>query len=255
VLYETLMGLSWASIVAVTMILVVAGVVKGAIGVGLPLTAVPLLTQVIDLRAAVAAMTVPIILTNLTQAVEGGNPKRALLRHWRVALPLVIGTVTGATLLFRADRALIDMVVGAALIVIAIAMATITRLRIPPKAEPWLGPLVGLLAGALGGAAALFGPPLTFYLIGLNMTPDAFVKHISILFLIATVTLLATLGASQTLSWGDVAFSLSAMIPIQAGATIGRLMRRRISPNAFRLLILVVVAVSGLDLIHKGFVR
>jgi uncharacterized membrane protein YfcA len=87
------------------------------------------------------------------------------------------------------------------------------------------------------------------------MPPDVFVKHISILFLIATVTLLVTLGASQALSWGDVALSFSAMVPIQAGASLGRLVRRRIPPNAFRIAVLVVVGASGLDLIHKGLVR
>jgi uncharacterized membrane protein YfcA len=43
----------------VAAILVATGTVKGVLGIGLPLTAVPLLGQVLDLPAAVALMTIP----------------------------------------------------------------------------------------------------------------------------------------------------------------------------------------------------
>ena len=51
----------------------VGGVVKGVVGMGLPLTAIALMTIVIELELAIPLLVIPIIATNLLQAIQGGN--------------------------------------------------------------------------------------------------------------------------------------------------------------------------------------
>jgi len=53
--------------------LLLAGVIKGALGMGLPLFAVPVLVTVFDLPTAIALMMIPILASNLIQAWEGKN--------------------------------------------------------------------------------------------------------------------------------------------------------------------------------------
>ena len=48
--------------------LLMAGVVKGIIGLGLPLTALSIIGAVADLRLAIALIAIPIVATNIYQA-------------------------------------------------------------------------------------------------------------------------------------------------------------------------------------------
>ena len=56
----------------------IAGVVKGTVGFGLPLVSVALITVLIDLPTAMALLVVPAVLTNFWQAMVGpGTPGKS----------------------------------------------------------------------------------------------------------------------------------------------------------------------------------
>ena len=52
---------------------VLAGMVKGTIGIGLPTTAVSLMAQVTDARSAVTLVVIPMFVTNLWQVIRSGR--------------------------------------------------------------------------------------------------------------------------------------------------------------------------------------
>jgi hypothetical protein len=56
--------------------------VKGVIGFGLPTVSLALLTATIGLQPAVALMLAPSFVTNLWQAMIGGNGRTVLVRTW-----------------------------------------------------------------------------------------------------------------------------------------------------------------------------
>jgi hypothetical protein len=64
--------------------------------------------------------------------------------------------------------------------------------------------------------------------------------------------MLLVLGGSGAMSGGDFLISALAVIPIQLGMPLGRWLRSRISPNLFRILVLVVLAASGIDMLRKA---
>ncbi|HYM72545.1 MAG TPA: TSUP family transporter, partial [Stellaceae bacterium] len=113
------------------------------------------------------------------------------------------------------------------------------------------GPLVGLVAGVLGGMSAMFGPPMIAYLVGLGTDPASFVKQMAILALAASTTLLLALSGAGALSPVDLAISGAALIPIQLGMPAGRWLRGRIKPGVFRIAVLAVLAGGGLDLLRR----
>ena len=78
-------------LIIVDIFLVVAGLMKGIIGVGMPIVALPLLSMLIDVRAAVMLLAVPLILSNVPQAIEGGRT----LECFRRLVPVLLGMVPG----------------------------------------------------------------------------------------------------------------------------------------------------------------
>jgi uncharacterized membrane protein YfcA len=251
-LLHAILGLSPAALAALIGICILCGSAKGALGIGIPLLVVPLTAPFMDLPAVIALVAVPIFATNLGQAIEGTGTKAALLRLWPMLLAVVTGTIAGVRLLVSIDRPVLNGAVGVLLVLVAAWLFWQPRLALGCRAERWAGPPIGLLAGIMGGVSGMFGPPLIAYLIGLGLRPDAFVKHISILFLAAGAALLLALGGAGAMSWADIAVSTGALTPIYIGMLIGRWLRRQCPPALFRALVLVALAIGGLQMIRAA---
>src|SRR5215208_8280983 len=78
-------------IAAVVCSLIVAGLLKGIIGVGMPIVALPLLLLFIDIKSAVMLLSMPLIFSNVPQALEGGQTGRCLMH----LMPAFLGMIPG----------------------------------------------------------------------------------------------------------------------------------------------------------------
>ena len=74
----------------------VAGIAKGAIGVGLPPIAIGLMTLALPLSDALAIMTIPTLATNVFQAFYGRRFLALLRRFGTMAVAAVIGVIGAA---------------------------------------------------------------------------------------------------------------------------------------------------------------
>ena len=66
--------------------LFVAGGVKCVIGLGLPLTAISIIGACTDLRTAIVFIAIPVVVTNLYQAFQGGRAGEMLRKYWLINL-------------------------------------------------------------------------------------------------------------------------------------------------------------------------
>src|SRR5437764_12371632 len=106
-----------ASIVAaVVCSLVLAGLLKGTIGVGMPVVALPLLSQFIDIKSATMLLSMPLIFSNVPQALEGGKTGRCLMPLMPVFLGMIPGLFLGVRLLLALDANVAKMIAGLVLI-------------------------------------------------------------------------------------------------------------------------------------------
>src|SRR3954452_17479509 len=136
-LLHAILGLSPDALVALIGICILRDSAKGALGIGIPLLAVPLTAPFMELPAVMALLTVPIFVTNLGQAVEGGGTRAALLRLWPTLLALVAGTVAGVHFLVSIDRVILNGVVGVFLVLVAAWLFCQPRIVLGGRAERW----------------------------------------------------------------------------------------------------------------------
>jgi uncharacterized membrane protein YfcA len=249
---HAVLGLPSAALVALFAVFVLGGVVKGITGAGLPLVLVPLTAQFLDVPVAVALLTVPMVATNVTQAMEGGHTLPAIRRMLPILAFVIIGLLIGVHLLLSIDRRLLDLSLGISFLALAALLMFMPHVRIGEAAARWAGPVVGFVAGVLGGMSAMFGPPMIAYLVGRGTDPDSFIKQMAIFAFTASLTMLLALGGSGAMSAGDMLMSAVAIIPIQAGMPLGRWLRRRTKPQWFRIAVLIVLALGGLDMLRRA---
>src|SRR5690606_18809956 len=114
-----------APVVALVMAtLLMAGAVKGVIGLGLPTVSLAVLTLALDLPTAMALVVVPSFLTNVWQAATCGNGRRIFRRLWPFLLMASATVWIGVHALAHTGPLLPTAVLGALLVVYAVVNLT-----------------------------------------------------------------------------------------------------------------------------------
>jgi len=203
VAHVNLVDLPAFSLVALLGALFVAGAAKGLLGVGMPIVAVPILTLMVDLPIVVILLFIPLIVTNVPQALRGDRASVVLRRLTQILCGLIIGVLIGVRLLATIDTATLNPVVGILLMAIAVLMLLSSQLVVSKAIEPVASPVVGVMGGILGGLAALPGPLVFVYLISLGIKRDQFVQYSSMFLVVAATLMAITLGGAGLLGWSD----------------------------------------------------
>jgi len=214
------------------------GIVKGTLGVGLPLFAVPLMSLMIGSTQAIALVAVPVLASNIWQAWQEASWKITLKRFWPLMLTQAIMTVFAVhwTLSFTVKQ--LNMLVAFAVVLAVVSMLFKPSFSISPQKEKWAGALVGTLSGMLGGVSSLMGPILISYMMSLKLKRDEFVGAISVIYLNAAWPLYAAMYAFDRMEVIDIGYSFLALIPMAIGLSTGQKLRHKLSEDAFRKVLL-----------------
>jgi uncharacterized protein len=238
---------------AVVCSLIVAGFLKGIIGVGMPVVALPLLSLFIDVKSAAMLLTMPLIFSNLPQALEGGRTGRCLVQLMPVILGMIPGLFLGVRVLLAADANVAKIIAGLVLMGVGAVTLLAPRLQLKPGLVLPAGITSGFFGGILGGIAAMAGPLVFIFLLAKGLRGMAFTKEASLYLVISSGVLAILLTASPKFSWLDVSVSTAAMLPVVLGMSVGQYMRDKIAPGTFKTLVLIAVIVAGADLLRHGF--
>ncbi len=235
-------------IVAATFLL--AGLVKGVIGLGLPTVSLALLTATLGLQPAMALMLAPSFVTNLWQAATGGYGQAIRARLWPFLMAATATVWTGAAMAAPVDVALLSALLGGLLAVYAAIGLKSTRggarLALPPGRERWAGPLAGCVNGVLTGMTGSFVVPGVPYLQALGLPRDMLIQAMGVLFTLSTAALGLALAGRGLLNADLGLQSVTAIPPALLGMVLGRWLRGRLSEATFRKVFFVALLGLGI---------
>jgi uncharacterized membrane protein YfcA len=228
------------------------GLVKGVVGIGLPLVAIPIMANFIPIPKAIALLILSSFATSVWQSADGGLFTPSVKRLWPMLIGIAIGVAISVKALATFDVKLLYLILG--VIVTTFASLLHRRLVIPvtPRAERWVAPLAGIVAGLIGGLSMLFGPIYAMYLSGLKLGKELFVAAISLFNVWATVVLAIAMAQNDLLGGADLMASLLALIPSSLGVLLGTKLRHRINEEVFRKALAVVLFLIGLNLVRRA---
>lgn len=251
-LVEFYQNLGWALSLLVLGTFLLAGVVKGVIGLGLPTIAMGLLGLAMSPVQAAALLIVPATLTNLWQLAAGGHLPELLKRLWPMLLAIFLGTALGSFWLGIEGGSWMARALGAALLLYALSGLFLPTLRVGPRTERWLGPLCGLVTGVITAATGVFVIPAVPYLQALGLSRDQLVQALGLSFTVSTLALATGLFGHGALGEGALGASLLALVPAMLGMLLGQWLRQRISAMLFKRVFFSGLAVLGGHLLISG---
>ena len=160
---------------------------------------------------------------------------------------------SGLGLLTPEAAALARKALGLALIVYGLLGLSRIHFQVPPRAEPWLGPLMGAANGAVATATGVFMFPVIPYIQALGLKRDDLVQAQGISFTVSSFALMLVLLGNGTLNATNTVASLLAMVVTFVGMFVGQHVRKFVNPEVFRFLFFFAMLVLGVYLafIHR----
>ena len=233
--------------------LLLGGMVKGVVGVGVPMIAVPLMSLAIPAHYAAALVILPVIPANLIQMRAGGPLRDKVVRFWPLVLGLSVGTVIGGWWFTRADPGLIQLTLGLIVCVFLFVRLSRPNIAIAARWERRMGLGVGLFAGGVGGMAMLIGPMVVMYMTALRLAREEFIGSISYIYLVTTFVIAATLAGYSQLDMSLATASVVSCLPVFVGMWLGSKLRHLLDQETFEQILSLLLFVIAGSLLFRAF--
>jgi uncharacterized membrane protein YfcA len=246
-------GIDVLDLVVIVAAIAVGAFIKGATGGGLPQIAIPVMAVFIGVEHAVVIMAIPGVIANGWLVWTLRHEARETRDLPGMLITATVGAIAGTLLLHSLDGRILSGVLA----VVIIAYITIALVHpgftIPPRITRWASPPIGLAAGGLQGATGISGPLLTTWLHGFGLKPRAYVFALSALFFVSALVQAGTLASIGLYTRESLIESLLALIPIGLTLPLGTAAAKRLSPQTFQRVVLVLLAASVVSLIRDAF--
>jgi len=233
-------------------VVLLAGLLQGALGFGFPFVATPLIALVADMRTAIVAVLLPTLATICVALFASGPLKATLARFWAMPLYAMLGSAVGTWIFVSAPEAPYTLVL-ALLTLFYLSLDYRGRAQWPVvrRHERAFAPLSGFTSGIFEGTANVAAPPLIIYYLALGLTPVMLVQALNICFLVGKTTQLSILATRGGVSLDEWLATLPLAAIGVAGSITGVRIRNRIAADTFRVWVKRALLVIALGLITQ----
>lgn len=230
----------------IAVVFLLAGLVKGMIGLGLPAVSMGLLTMMISPFQAASLLIVPSMVTNIWQLFAEGQVLRVLQRFWSLLLGIIIGSIWSIFPRLGQSDFNSEALLGGMLLLYGLYGLAAKQIPNLSRYAAVLSPLMGYLGGALTVATGVVVIPVVPYLQSLHLQRDDLVQSLGMAFTVSTACLAIFLQQNPVDHLPiDYAWSVMALIPALLGMWLGTRIRYRIAEQKFRKVFFLGLVMLG----------
>ena len=231
-------------------IFLVAAIVKGFLGIGLPAAAMAFLTLVMSPTEAIPLLWLSILATNSLQFARAPNKWQIAREYYLFAIAIMVCIFVTSMFIADYPTALLTVAIGVAMVLFSLNLLLGIKLNIGPGKGWQLG--FGILSGTLGGISSIWSPTVAMYLVARDVDKERFIGATGFLFLAGVLPLGAGQVVAGLLTLDTLFRSALALAVVLVGFRIGELLRSRVSQAFFRKAVLIAFLLMGLRLIFSG---
>jgi uncharacterized membrane protein YfcA len=232
-----------------------AGFIKGVLGLGLPTVSMGLLAVTMPPAQALAIVIVPAIVTNIWQTFVGPYLRDIVRRLWPLMAGTVIGIWLNAGLLTGPYAPYGTVILGLLLVIYAIVGLSRFSFKVARRDEKWIGGIVGVVTGLISAATGVQVIPSMPFMQAIGMERDELVQALGVFFTTATVALAFNLTTAGLMTAATALPGAVAMAASFAGMFIGQAVRTRMQPDVFRRWFLIAMILLGLYLAASALAK
>lgn len=231
-----------------------AGFIKGIVGFAMPMILLSGITVIVPADAALAAVILPTLFSNIQQANAQGIAS-ALSSIKRFKVFLITGALfllLGAFLTPLIPSKLFLGVIGCLIVSFSIFQMFGPKFQID-RSNKLATVCFAAVSGFVGGISGVWGPPTVAYLTALNTAKTEQIRVQGVIYGLGAVLLLFGHLVSGIFSWKTAPLSALLVAPAILGVWLGTRLRDRFDQKTFRTVTLLVLLIAGINLIRRAW--
>ena len=238
--------------VEVLLVVFIASLVRAVFGFGRAMIAVPLLALILPIQIAVPlAVLISVVIAGVV-VIQDWSKIHLRSTAW-LLLPTFAGIPVGIWLLRFAHQDLLKITLAAVILLFSIYSLIGRRpLRLEYDSRAWLLGC-GFLAGVLGGAYGMNGPPLVVYGAMRRWSPQHFRATLQAYFLPASAIVIAGYEFSGLWTKPVTHYFLISLIAAIPATLLGGVINRRLHGDAFLRYIYIGLICLAVGLLVQVF--
>ena len=227
------------------------GIIKGTVGIGLSMFAVPIIAFFLPPTTSMILLCVPVLVTNILQieVQKGINSYRFL----PMFIALVVGILIGVNLILEINHSSISKIIAISIIFAAIFnLFGLNFSDVKPNLEKIITIPLGFFSGIIGGVSNMYSPYILAYLVSTNLEKDALIRTIATMYFLGSLIIFPLWFYNGLGTFQDIIWSILLLLPAIIGQKIGTIIRGKISNKLFKKIILYILMLIGLSLLIKN---
>lgn len=246
------LSLDWQTIALVVPVMLCSGMVHGALGLGFPMVATPIIAIFLDVKLAILITLLPTMSVNVASIYSNDSFLKTAKKYWLLVVASLCGAVIGAAIIATVDASPFKLLL-AALILLFLGIGKFDLLpRVWLADNPVTGlVLIGLAGGFAAGTTNVMVAVLLVYFLSMEVKRAEMVSAMNLCFLtgkLAQIVVFYSAGLlSLSLIVATAPLALCAVVSLLYGQRIGK----RISQDRYRRLLRGLLAVLAFILVWQ----
>ena len=233
-------------------VFLLAGMVKGSIGMGLPLVSITLLSFYTTPRLAMMLIIVPTLATNFLQFYRSVDRVNMVLSNKFLLVSLFVCTFTVSFFSFSLEQKTLSFLLGLIILIFVIYRWS----GFSPSFGLGFDKILQVGSGAIIGTAAGFthvwAPTIAVLLVIRKANKEQFVALTGLFIFVGSTGLFFTHYLIDLLDRQSLIFSTLMIIPSVVGFLIGEKIRSSISEKLFETLLMFFLLIASTNLLYKS---
>ena len=233
----------------------VAGVVKGVIGIGLPTTAITIMTFFVSPLMALGLNLIPMTVTNIWQFSKADNPRELIKNYKYFAISLVVFILITSFYANQIGDNVVRLIFAIAVLLFVSLQIFGFNFKMNPKRDSLWQSSLGTLGGIFGGAASIWAVPVTMYLLMKNVKPKQFVDVSGFLIMIGCLPVSIGYIATGVFQLNMFIYGVLGSVIGILGFQIGEKLRNKVNAKTFKNLLLIFFSISAINMIIRSLLE
>lgn len=227
----------------------IAAAVKGITGLGFSTTCLPFLAFIVGLKEALPLVIIPSVTSNIVVMYGAGRFGETLVRFRTMLVMTAIGVIIGLWALASVTGTQAGAALGAILLIWCLFSLINPRLTLPLHLEKPIAPISGLLTGMVNGITGSQVFPMVPFLMMLRLDRNMFIQAVNCSFTMSSLMMMVGLSRLGFVTVDAIVLSIAGTMIIVFGLRAGERIRDRLSPERFRIAVLLVLMAMGASLL------
>lgn len=234
----------WFCVVPVMML---AGWVHGALGLGFPMIATPLIAIFVDVKIAILITLLPTVTVNVASVASADKVLPVINKYKVLLVATLAGGVVGAMVIAHADPSPFRLLL-AALIVLFIFSARLNRKLPIGSGDATLG-MFGLVAGFSGGTTNVMVAVLIIYFLANNTPRGEMVASMNFCFLIGKLSQIAVFTMAGLITIPSLLYTSPLALIALAALFFGQRVAQTIPVERYKRILYAVLLLLAVVLV------